>query len=212
MSQYESVIFDLDGTLTDSGEGITKSAAYALKKMGLHVPDLNSLRIFVGPPLAETFPKFGVPSEKTDEAIRYFRERYTGPGKFENKPYAGIENLLKELKKDGLKLYVATSKQENVSLEILSHFHLDGYFDQIAGARGDIVNKDDVIRFLLSDISTEKCVMVGDTKYDVIGALKLNIPCIGVAWGYGSVEEMKKAGAIGIADNIDVLKAMLEAE
>lgn len=209
MTEYESAIFDLDGTLTDSGEGITRSADYAFEKLGMKQYPLNELKVFVGPPLYETFPKFGVPEDKVDTAIRYFRERYTGPGKFENRPYDGIENLLKDLRKAGMKLYVATSKQENVAVEILRHFHLDRYFDEIAGAAGEIVDKDDVIRILLNKVHAENCVMIGDTKYDVSGAKRLNIPCIGVSWGYGSVTEMKEAGAVRIVSTMNELKDAL---
>lgn len=213
MKKYESVLFDLDGTLTDSGEGITKSAAYAFEKLGLPVPSQKDLELFIGPPLAEIFPKYGVPVEQTDEAIHYFRQRYKSVGKFENRPYDGIENLLKDLKAAGMRLYVATSKPETTAVEILSHFHLDRYFDEIAGATESHARetKDAVIAYLLNSVHAEKCVMVGDTRFDVLGAEKLQIPCIGVAWGYGSVDEMREAGAIAIVRNISELEEILLA-
>lgn len=200
--KYESILFDLDGTLTDSGEGITKSVVYAFNQMGLKPPAEADLRLFIGPPLAQMFPRFGVPEERVDEAIRYFRQRYQGPGKFENRPYEGIEVLLADLRKAGLKLYVATSKPENTAVEILDHFHLDHYFDEIAGATESHKRetKQAVIAYLLKKAHAEKCIMIGDTIYDVKGARALGLPCIGVSWGYGSTEEMRQAGAVAIAD------------
>lgn len=211
MKKYESVLFDLDGTLTDSGEGITKSAVFAFEKLRLTVPSQKDLELFIGPPLAEIFPKYGVPVEQTDEAIRYFRQRYKSVGKFENKPYDGIEKLLKDLKKAGMHLYVATSKPETTAVEILSHFHLDSYFDEIAGATEshDRETKDAVIAYLLNHVHARNCVMVGDTRFDVLGAAKLHIPCIGVAWGYGSCQEMKEAGAVAIVSDIKELEEKL---
>lgn len=214
MKKYESVIFDLDGTLTDSGEGITKSVVYAFEKLHLKPPVQKDLDLFIGPPLSETFPRFGVPAEQTDEAIRYFRDRYLTVGKFENKPYEGIEDLLSSLKENGQKLYVATSKMEVTAIEILRHFNLDTYFDEIAGATEghERETKDAVIAYLLRKIHADHCVMVGDTAYDVNGASRLHIPCIGVAWGYGSTQEMKDAGAIGIVDTMNDLKKALSEE
>lgn len=208
----KTVLFDLDGTLTDSGEGIINCAIPALEHFGLPIPSREELRVFVGPPLHETFQRFGVPADKTEEAIRVYRSRYIPTGMFENTPYPGIESLLKALKQDGHTLYVATSKPEEMSVTILERFGLAPYFDRICGASTDTSRstKDAVIAYLLEQSGTkEDMVMVGDTKYDVLGAKAHGIPAIGVSWGYGSVEEMVQAGAMGIADTMEQLLDML---
>lgn len=204
----KTVLFDLDGTLTDSGEGIINCAALALEHFGLEVPSREEMRVFVGPPLHETFRRFGVPVDKTDEAIRVYRSRYVPTGMFENTPYPGIQALLEALKKDGYTLYVATSKPEEMSVTILERFGLAPFFDRICGASTDTSRstKDAVIAYLLEQSGAkEDMVMVGDTKYDVLGAKAHGIPAIGVSWGYGSVEEMREAGAVGIADTMEEL-------
>ena len=208
------VLFDLDGTLTDSGEGIINCATLALSHFGLPVPDRDTLRVFVGPPLKDSFIRFGVDPSKTDEAIAVYRGRYTTVGKFENFPYPGIEQLLITLKQKGYKLYVATSKPEDLSVEILNKFGLAHYFEKICGATRDGVRseKAEVIAYLLENICTEShVVMVGDTKYDVIGASKHDIPTIGVSWGYGLVAEIEAAGAKAIAHTMDELLALIES-
>lgn len=208
----KTVLFDLDGTLTDSGEGIINCATVALEHFGLTVPDRQTMRVFVGPPLHETFVKFGVPEKKAEEAVRVYRSRYTTVGKFENVPYPGILELLDALKAQGHRLLVATSKPEALSKEILEHFDLAKYFDRICGASLDRSrsSKEDVIAYLLQQCgSAENMVMVGDTAFDVIGAAAHGIPTIGVSWGYGTVEDIKKAGAAAIANSVQELLALL---
>ncbi len=207
------ILFDLDGTLTDSGEGIMNCAILALNHFGLQVPDRGTLRVFVGPPLDETFIKFGVPADKTDEAIAVYRSRYTTIGKFENIPYPGVEELLQALKEKGHRLCVATSKPEQMSVEILEHFDLAKYFDYICGATldGSRSKKADIITYLLEKTGgAENAVMVGDTSYDVIGAKAHGIPAIGVSWGYGKVADMEAAGAAAIANTMDQLLQLLD--
>lgn len=210
----KTVLFDLDGTLTDSGEGIINCAALALEHFGLPVPSREEMRTFVGPPLHETFQRFGVSAGQTEEAIRVYRSRYIPIGMFENTPYPGIQRLLETLKSNGYTLYVATSKPEEMSVTILERFGLAPYFDRICGASSDTSRstKDAVIAYLLEQCGTkENMVMVGDTKYDILGAKAHGIPAIGVSWGYGSVEEMKQAGAVGIADSMDALWELLKS-
>ena len=207
-----AILFDLDGTLTDSGEGIINCAILALNHFGLPVPDKETLRVFVGPPLDETFMKFGVPADKTDEAIRVYRSRYTTVGKFENIPYPGIQDLLSKLTEHGHKLYVATSKPEGMSIEILEKFGLAKYFTLICGATldGSRSKKADIISYLLEKAGgAENAIMVGDTAYDVIGAKAHGMPAIGVSWGYGKVADMEEAGAAAIAHTMDELFALL---
>ena len=204
----KAIFFDLDGTLTDSGEGIINCAALALEHFGLPVPSREEMRVFVGPPLDQTFIKFGVPADKTDEAIDVFRSRYIPIGKFENHPYPGIHEALKILKNQGHRLFVATSKPEETALEVLEKFELTEYFEQICGATMDNsrCHKADVIAYLqgqVGDIS--KAIMVGDTQFDVLGAAAHGIPTIGVAWGYGEVKDMQAAGAARIVYTMDEL-------
>ena len=208
----KAIFFDLDGTITDSGEGIMNCATLALEHFGLPVPDREQMRVFVGPPLDQTFIKFGVPADKTDEAIKVFRSRYTTVGKFENFPYPGVADMLQSLKSQGHRLFVATSKPEVMANEVLRHFDLDGYFEQIAGATldGSRSHKADVITYLLGltgDVG--QTLMVGDTAFDVIGAAAHGIPAIGVSWGYGTAEDMEKAGAIAIAHSMAELVALI---
>lgn len=210
----KTILFDLDGTLTDSGEGIINCASLALEHFGIPVPDRKTMGVFVGPPLHDTFVKFGVPEDKVDEAVKVFRSRYFTVGKFENFPYPGIPELLQTLKNHGHKLLIATSKPETLALEITNHFDLAQYFDRICGASLDRsrITKEDVIEYLLSlEESTENAIMVGDTEFDVLGAAAHGIPTIGVSWGYGIVEDMQKAGAVSIAYTTQELLAALES-
>lgn len=210
----KSILFDLDGTLTDSGDGIMNCAALALERLGIPIPPRDALRVFVGPPLHDTFRQFGVPEDQVDEAIRIYRSRYVPIGKFENTPYPGIRELLEKLRAQGNRLYVATSKPEEMAVEVLEHFDLAHFFDHICGASLDRsrIAKDAVISYLLQLHGADgQMVMVGDTVFDVLGAAAHGIPAVGVAWGYGSVEEMKKAGAAAIAVTMDELLSILQA-
>jgi len=204
----KAILFDLDGTLTDSGEGIMNCARLALNHYGITVENPDSLRVFVGPPLVETFFKFGVPKEELSNAVEIYRSRYIPIGKYENHPYPGIRELLEKLKTDGHRLYVATSKPETTSVEILEHFDLAKYFDLICGASFDRSRheKAQVIEYLLEQTGRDlDAIMVGDTAFDVLGAKAHGIATIGVSWGYGLVEDMEHAGATAIAHTMDEL-------
>ena len=211
----KAILFDLDGTLTDSGEGIINCAIYTLQHFGLPIPSREEMRVFVGPPLHETFMQFGIPAHQTNEAIEVYRSRYVPIGAFENTPYTGIQELLETLKSAGHKLYVATSKPETRSIKILEHFGLAQYFDLICGASLDTSrsSKEAVIEYLIQQSGLrDNMVMVGDTKFDIIGASAHGIPAIGVSWGYGEVEDMENAGAVQIVHTpqqlLDTLLAM----
>lgn len=211
----KAVLFDLDGTLTDSGEGIINCAVFAMERLGIPVPPREKLGVFVGPPLWDTFRQFGVPADRVDEAVEIFRSRYVPIGKFENTPYPGIRETLEALRAQGRKLYVATSKPEVTAREILEHFDLSRYFTEICGATVDKTrtSKEDVIAYLLSlDACRENSVMVGDTAFDVIGAAAHGIPTIGAAWGYGKTEDMVSAGAAAIARSPEDLLRIIEEE
>ena len=209
----KTILFDLDGTLTDSGEGIINCASLALEHFGIPVPDRETMRVFVGPPLEKTFREFGVPADRTNEAIQVYRSRYIPIGKFENTPYPGIRELLETLQGHGHKLFVATSKPQNMSIEILEHFGLAEFFDDICGATldGTRSTKEDVIAYLLSrNRGNGELVMVGDTVYDILGAKAHGIPAIGVDWGYGRATDMIGAGAAAIAYTVEELLEMLD--
>ena len=208
----KAILFDLDGTLTDSGEGIINCAILALQHYGLPIPSREEMRVFVGPPLHESFISHGVPADKADEAIRIYRSRYIPIGAYENTPYPGIRELLEALKAQGHTLYVATSKPEEMSVKILEHFGLAQYFDQICGATMDTSrsSKEAVIAYLLEQNGrADNMIMVGDTKFDILGAKEHGIPAIGVSWGYGKVEDMVSAGAAAIAYSMEELLELL---
>ena len=206
-----NILFDLDGTLTDSGEGIINCAIAALEHFDLPIPERNDLRVFVGPPLRDTFPKFGVPADQVDEAIAIYRERYVRIGKYENFPYPGVQQMLQQLQSDGHRLFIATSKPEQMAVEILEYFDLAQYFEMICGATMDDrrSKKELVIAYLLEQIG-KNCIMVGDTIYDVDGANFHALPCIAVSWGYGDIEQMENAGA-KIVNTTEELLKMIEA-
>ena len=209
----KAILFDLDGTLTDSGEGIINCVTLALEHFGLPIPSREELSVFIGPPLDDSFKKFGVPEDRIDEAIAVFRSRYLTKGKFENFPYPGIPELLGKLQAQGHDLYVATSKLEETAVEIMDHFDLSKYFTRICGADAEKTrnSKSKVIAYLLDTlVNVDEFVMVGDTDFDVLGAKAHNIPTIGVSWGYGKVKDMLDAGAVSIAHNMDELFNLLK--
>ena len=208
----KALFFDLDGTLTESGVGVVNCVIPVLEYYGLPVPSRKELEVFVGPPLDETFLRFGVPEKEVTNAIARFRSRYLTLGKFENAPYPGIPELLEKLQSMGYPLYVATSKPESTAIEIMEKFDLIKYFTRVCGATmdGSRSHKKDVIAYLLNQIGTDTdAVMIGDPHYDVIGASVFGIDTIGVVWGYGKVEDMEKAGVKAIAHSMDELFKLL---
>lgn len=197
---YKAILFDLDGTLTESGEGITKSVQYALGKLGKPEEDLEKLKVFIGPPLMEQFMKYADLDEETArKAVEYYRERYSEKGIFENRPYPGVEDMLKELKRKKYLLTVASSKPEYYVKQILDHFQLTGYFDEIVGSEmnGKRTDKAEVIEETLSRLhmsdKRDQVIMIGDKEHDVFGARKAGLKCIAVSYGYGTEEELKNA-------------------
>ena len=205
-------LFDLDGTLTDSGEGIINCVSLALARLNLPIPSREDLRVCVGPPLRDSFLRFGVKPEDVEEAIAIYRSRYVPTGMFENTPYPGIKALLAALKSEGHRLIVATAKPESMATAILEKFELAPYFELICGASMDSSrdSKDKVIAYVLEKIGTnENTIMIGDTAYDVTGAAAHGIPTIGVSWGYGAVEDMQTAGALAIVDTTSQLLNLL---
>ncbi len=209
------ILFDLDGTLTDPKEGITKCVAYALDHFGIYVENIDVLTVFIGPPLANSFSYyFDFNEEETAFAIKKYRERFSELGWAENKVYDGIADLLDSLKKAGKKLIVATSKPEEFAVRILKHFGLADYFDLICGAPMQAPKghgKSDVIRDALNRAKADasEAVMIGDRLHDTEGAHALGIPAVGVLWGYGNEDEHKACGSEHIVKTVDELKALL---
>ena len=209
---YTNILFDLDGTLVDSGEGILKCAELALHHFGLPIPSPAEMRTFVGPPLRDSFRRFGCTAEQAEEAVAVYRSRYTVVGKYEGFVYPGIRELLEALKAQGCRLFVATSKPETTATDVLRHFGLADYFDCIAGAAMDKSRgtKEEVIAYLLGQVGDlEGALMVGDTAFDVLGAAEHHIPCAGVSWGYGTVESIAEAHPAAIVSNTDELQAFI---
>jgi len=205
----EYIFMDLDGTITNPAEGITKCFEYALNHFGIEVEDRTSLEQFIGPPLRQSFKEgFGFDEEKATEAVAVYRERFKPVGMFENEVYEGMEQALQTLKEAGKVLIVATSKPEPLAVKILEHFGLDGYFDDICGSCDDANRneKDEVIRYALDKHGitvSDDVLMVGDRKYDVLGAAKCGLKCMGVLYGFGDREELEAAGAAYIAETVE---------
>ncbi len=201
MKNYPYLLFDLDGTLTDPGEGITNSVVYALEKFGIHVSDKTTLYSFIGPPLVQSFMNFyGFSHDDANRAVECYREYFRDRGIFENVPYDGIREVLETLKTAGKTLIVATSKPEPFARRIIEHFGLAPYFTYVAGAGFDETRSEkwDVIEYALStmDITDRnQAIMIGDRKHDIIGAKKTGLASVGVLWGYGNREELTAAGA-----------------
>ena len=213
--KYEVVIFDLDGTLTDSKLGITKSIQYALKKYGLDIENLDELIKFIGPPLMESFSKYYLFSEKKSrEALEYYREYYTKKGMFENAVYHGIETLLKQLKIQGEILCVATVKPTKFTEIILKHFKLIKYFDIVIGSEfdGSRSSKTELIKEVIEQSkvnSLSKFIMVGDREQDIIGARENGISVAAVTYGYGAKEELENLKPDYLAQSILELSNIL---
>lgn len=203
------ILIDLDGTITNPKEGITKSVQYALRAMDIDIDDLDSLTKHIGPPLRDGFMEFyGFDYDKAEEAIIKYREYYVEKGIHQNEVFEGMERLLTRLKQAGKYLIVATSKPEELAIKVLESFHLEHYFDDICGASFDDTraNKDEVIKYALekNDISDlSRVVMVGDRKYDILGAKATGISSIGVLYGFGTEEELREAGADRIATTVE---------
>lgn len=212
---YQTILFDLDGTLTNPALGITNSLAYALEKFNIEVTDKKELYRFIGPPLQDSFENFyHFSKEDSLKAVDFYRDYFRHKGLYENEVYQGIPDLLERLKAQGKKLLVATSKPEEFARQILKHFELFDYFDLVAGASMDGSRrlKGDVIAYGLaaaqiSDRSS--AVMIGDRKHDIIGARENNLETIAVLYGFGSQEELEKAGAKDMAKTVADLRKIL---
>ena len=211
------LLFDLDGTLTDSAEGIFHSVIYALEQFGIAVEDESALRAFVGPPLLASSQKHsGFDREQAQKAVEHYRVYFAERGLLENQVYDGVREVLRELNRRGFVLMVATSKPEVFAKRILEHFDLAGEFAFIGAATLDESRsrKDAVIRYVLEEnqlTDLSQVVMVGDRDQDILGAKKNGLESIGVLYGYGSLEELTQAGADALAETPQALLDIVEA-
>ena len=195
------LLFDLDGTLTDPGLGITNAVLYALKRFGIEPASREELYPYIGPPLTDSFQRYhGLTGEQARQALGYYREYFADRGLYENELYPGIESLLQTLQREGYTLLVATSKPEEFTHTILHHFLLDSYFSFVGGNTLDErrPTKAAVIGYIREqypDMSGENTLMIGDRCYDIEGAHAYGLPAVGVLYGYGSRQELEAAGA-----------------
>lgn len=214
-NKYSYVLFDLDGTVTDPEEGITKSVQYALQHFSIEVQERRELYKFIGPPLKDSFMEFyGFTEQQAGEALLKYRERFEVTGWRENVVYDGMEKLLRHLRSRGKRIMLATSKPEVFAEQILVYFGLRDYFDFVGGASldGRRNYKADVIRYVLDAngiSSREKAVMVGDRKFDILGAKEFGLETVGVLYGYGDREELTTAGADHLVESVAELEALL---
>lgn len=214
MQPFKTVLFDLDGTLTDPGEGITNSVRYALNKMGIREPDTQKLYRFIGPPLKDSFMEFyGMDEAQAMRAIAEYRVYYGDRGIRQNRLIPGMKETLSALRSRGKKLLVATSKPEHFSYDVLKSFDLLRFFDGVYGADDNEsrVSKGDVLRYAIANAAfdTASAVMVGDRKFDVLGAKEVGIPTVGVLFGYGTKEELLAAGAISLISRPEELLSLI---
>ena len=212
------LLFDLDGTLTDPKEGITKCVQYALKHFNIEVNDLDQLLCFIGPPLIDSFMNFyGMSEDNAKIAVEKYRERFKDIGIFENGVYDGIIQMLKSCKDMGYKIGLATSKPEEFAVRILDRYELSGFFDEATGSTmdGSRNNKTDVIkeafrRMNITDDNKDNVIMIGDREHDIIGAKNCGIKSIGVKFGYANEGELEAAGADYVVDTVEQLQVLLE--
>lgn len=215
-SAFQYLLFDLDGTLTDSGEGILRCVRYALQKCGKPNIEDKALQSFIGPPLLDSFQNVCRMSlEEAKYAVSQYRERFARIGMFENSVYEGIPVLLQQLQASGYTLAIATSKPEIFTRKILTHFHLSSYFTVVAGSniQKEGETKADIIQLVfqrlgLTSDDLAKAVMIGDRKYDIIGAKACGIPCVGVSYGYAPAGELEAYHADRIVSSVTELAAL----
>lgn len=216
MNQFTDVLFDLDGTITDSYPGITAGVKYSLEGLGIIEEDIDNLKRFVGPPLHETYERcYGVAGEEYLKALSLFHVYYRSRGIFECTVFDGVEELLKRLQKHGKRIFLATSKPEPEAKRVVEHFGLTKYFTFIGGSDGDLGTARDtkgkVIEYVIESVGLDKadCVMVGDKSYDIIGARSAGIASVGILYGYGDIKELIESGADHICKDLGELEAFL---
>ncbi|EJP97079.1 HAD family hydrolase [Bacillus cereus] len=210
---YTTFLFDLDGTLTDPKEGIINAVLYVLEKMGIEEVNISELDSFIGPPIQQSFAdRYNMNEIEVERAVFYFREYLKQSGLLENKVYDGIGALLQELKDAGNRLFVATSKPTVFAKQVIEHFQLTSFFEEIVGSNldGTRIKKEEIIAHILQtneELQKEEMVMIGDRKHDVIGANSNGIASIGVLYGYGNENELSDARAIHIVKDVEELQS-----
>jgi len=211
LNLYTTFLFDLDGTLTDPKEGIVNSVLYALKQLGIEELHVSELESFIGPPIQQSLvERYNMNEGEVERAVFYFREYLKQRGLLENNVYEGIPNLLKQLKDTGNRLFIATSKPTVFAKQVLEHFQLTDYFQDIIGSNldGTRIKKEEIIAHILQtneDLNKEEIVMIGDRKHDIIGANYNGIASVGILYGYGSETELNEVGATHIVNDIKEL-------
>lgn len=212
--RYRHILFDLDGTLTDSADGVTRSVQYALDKFGIKASP-ETLTSFVGPPLQLAFEQeYDFSRSEARQAVHYYREYYREKGIFENRLYPQVEEMLHTLDRKGATLYLATSKPTVFAAQVLRYFQIDGYFTAVTGSNldGTRAEKSEIISTVLTanpDLSEAAAVMVGDRKHDICGARTCGLDSIAVTYGYGSREELNAARPTHIACSIPELQKLI---
>lgn len=215
MKNYQLLLFDLDGTLTESAPGIIQSIRYALDRMGISETDQDQLYSFIGPPLMESFQRvYGFPDDKAWRAVQLYREYFADRGMFENSLYPGISSLVHDLWDHGYTLVVVTSKPQVYAEKILDHFQLGTFFERVVGSRldGTMIDKSDLIAHVLKiypDQDKHRILMIGDRRYDVEGARANGVDAAAVGYGYGSREELTQSQPRFHAEHVDDLKKLL---
>lgn len=213
--KYDVALFDLDGTLSESALGIRHSLEYALEKVGAPEVDLDDYSIYIGPPLVKTLSGHcNLPDDKVKEAFDIYFERYATKGKYENRLFDGIDKIVTELRRSGVKVAVCTSKCEEAAIDVMNTIGATSLFDAVCGSTidGTRKNKEDIIPYAVETLGakmTDKIVMIGDTFYDASGAEKTGVDFIGVLYGYGKKESMQQYGAKVFADTPDDLRKYL---
>ncbi len=211
----QSILFDLDGTIINSQEGITNCIRYVFEYWDMPQPPIEDLLCFIGPPLKYSFTKYyGFDEEKTKISVGKYRERFDKIGIFECELYAGVRELIQSLHGKGYTLYLASSKPERACERIIEHFHLESYFDGIFGSTldGRISTKEQVLEYLFetTGIDRKETILIGDTKFDAIGAREAGISCLGVTYGFGSREELEREGVVALCDTAAEVEAYFE--
>jgi phosphoglycolate phosphatase len=210
-TRYQAILFDLDGTLTDSRPGIINTMQHALTEIGANVPAAETLHDWIGPPLRASFLKYLGRPELADHAVAIYREHYARQGAYENQPWPGILDLLAELRERRIPMAVATSKYRPAARQILDHFAMTDFFVAVAGPTDDVPGDTKAAAIAtalaaLAEPHRRGAVMVGDRHHDVHGARSHGLPCIGVSYGYGSHVELSNAGAAPIVASVDALR------